>query len=196
MSFKILSVGAKEGKAPLVIITALENDKRKKYVISEGTYREIGCPLSGEEIDGDSLYVLCAEDERRRALQKSLNILSYADNNKTALRRKLRMAGFSKEASESAISECVMHGYIDEEKQAERLVLKHAAELLGPYRIKAKLAARYYSPALITKTIRALEERGEIDFKKNKALLISAKLGSDATYEEKMKLLYRYGYLK
>lgn len=196
MSFKILSVGAKEGKTPLVIITALENDKRKKYVISEGTYREIGCPLSGEKIDGDSLAVLCAEDERRRALQKSLNVLSYADNNKTALRRKLRMAGFSSEATEAAISECVMHGYINEERQAERLVLKHAGELLGPYKIKAKLAARYYSPALITKTIRALEERGEIDFKKNRDALICVKLGTDASYEEKRKLLYKYGYVK
>ena len=63
-------------------------------------------------------------------------------------------------------------------------------------RIKAKLAAKYYSPALISKTIRSLEERGEIDFKKQKEALLSTKLDNNAAYEEKMKLLYKYGYLK
>jgi len=192
---KILSVGAKEGKTPLVIITALNGEKKQKYTITEGTYREIGCPLSGEEIDGDALSTLINEDEKRRALLKSLNVLSYGDNNKKALFLKLLRSGFSKNAAEYAITECVMHGYIDEARQVERLVLKHTSELLGPHKIRAKLISRQYSPALINKTIRALEERGKIDFKKNKEALLSEKLGADATYQDKMKLLYRYGYI-
>ena len=196
MSCKILSVRAKEGKTPLVIITVLTDDKKQKYTISEGTYREIGCPLSGEEIDEEKLSVMLCEDEKRRALLKSLNTLAYADNNKATLRRKLRMAGFSSEASEEAIRECVMRGYIDEERQAERLILKHASELLGPYKIRAKLVSRSYSPSLISKTMKALEERGEVNFRENRALLLSSKLPDDASYDEKMKLLYKYGYVK
>lgn len=196
MSCKILSVGAKEGKTPLVVITALTDDKKQKYVVTEGTYREIGCPLSGEEIDADSLYTITSEDEKRRALAKSLNLLSYADNNKKSLLRKLTMAGFSRDASDYAIAECVMRGYVDEQRQVERLVLKHSSELLGPYKIRAKLVSRYYSPSLISKVISSLEERGEIDFKRSKAELLSTKLDKNATYEEKMKLLYKYGYLK
>ena len=196
MSCKILSVGAKEGKAPLVVITAITNEKKQKYVITEGTYREIGCPLSGEEIDGEALYTLSFEDEKRRALMKALNVLAYADNNKASLRRKLLMAGFSRECTDLAITECVMRGYVDEERQVERLVLKHCSELIGPHKIKVKLAAKYYSPALISKTIQSLEERGEIDFKKQKEALLSTKLDNNAAYEEKMKLLYKYGYLK
>lgn len=196
MKSRILSVGAKEGKTPLVIITALTDEKKQRYVISEGTYREIGCPLSGEEIDGERFSILSSEDEKRRALAKSLNVLSYADNNKRALTGKLMRAGFSREAIEYAVTECVMRGYIDEDRQAERLVLKHYAELLGPYKIKAKLTARLYSPALISKTIHALEERGEIDFKENRARLIREKLGEDASYDDKMKLLYKYGYIR
>ena len=196
MSCKILSVGAKEGKAPLVIITALNDEKKQKYVISEGTYREIGCPLSGEELDGDSLYILCTEDEKRRALAKALRILSYADNNKLSLKRKLRLAGFSTAAVDYAISECVMLGYVNEEAQIERIILKHASELLGPYKIKAKLMARQYSSSLVSKTLSALISRGEIDFKECKLKLLSTKLDKNATYDEKMKLLYKYGYIK
>ena len=196
MSCKILSVGAKEGKAPLVIITALTDQKRVRYTISEGTYREIGCPLSGEEIDADALFIMCLEDEKRRALQKSLNVLSLADNNKKTLLFKLRSAGFSREASEYAITECVMRGYIDEARQTERLILKYYSELLGPYKIRAKLTAKRYSPSLISETLRTLEEKGEINFKENSKALISSKLGTDAGYEEKMKLLHKYGYIR
>ena len=196
MTCKILSVGAKEGKVPLVIITALTDEKKQKYVISEGTYREIGCPLSGEEIDEEFFLILSTEDEKRRALAKSLNVLSYADNNKRALTGKLLRAGFSREAIEYAVSECVMRGYIDEARQAERLIMKHYAELLGPYKIKAKLVARQFSPALISKALCTLEEQGEIDFKANRARLIREKLGEEASYDEKMKLLYKYGYLR
>ena len=196
MTCKILSVGAKEGKTPLVIITALTDEKKQKYVISEGTYREIGCPLSGEEIEEDFFLILSSEDEKRRALAKSLNVLAYADNNKRALTGKLMRAGFSREAIEHAVSECVMHGYIDEARQAERLVMKHYEELLGPHKIKAKLVARQFSPTLISKAIRTLEERGEIDFKENRTRLLREKLGTDASYDEKMKLLYKYGYLR
>lgn len=196
MKSRILSVGAKEGKTPLVIITALTDEKKQRYVISEGTYREIGCPLSGEEIDGERFSILSSEDEKRRALAKSLNVLSYADNNKRALTGKLMRAGFSRDAIEYAVTECVMRGYIDEQRQSERLVMKHYAELLGPYKIKAKLTARLYSPALISKTIHALEERGEIDFKENRARLVREKLGEDASYDDKMKLLYKYGYIR
>ncbi len=196
MKSRILSVGAKEGKTPLVIITALTDEKNQRYVISEGTYREIGCPLSGEEIDGERFSILSSEDEKRRALAKSLSVLSYTDNNKRALTGKLMRAGFSREAIEYAVTECVMHGYIDEERQAERLVMKHYAELLGPHKIKAKLVARQFSPTLISKTVRALEERGEIDFRENRARLIREKLGEDASYDDKMKLLYKYGYIR
>ena len=196
MSCKILSVGSKEGKTPLVVITALTDDKKQKYVISEGTYREIGCPLSGEEINDEDLYTLVFEDEKRRALQKSLNILTFADNNKRSLSQKLIRAGFSRDAIDYAVSECVMRGYVDEERQAERLVLKYASELLGPYKITAKLVAKYYPSSMVTRAMRRLEEKGELDFKKNRAELLAAKLGEDASYDEKMKLLYKYGYLR
>ena len=174
----------------------MAGNEKRKYTVNEGTYRNIGCPLSGEEINEENLYTLVLEDEKRRALQKSLNILGFADNNKRALRQKLMRAGFGREAVDFAITECVMRGYIDEERQAERLVLKYSDELFGPHKIIDKLSAKHYPTALISKTIRSLEERGEIDFKKSKNELLEAKLGENAEYEDKMKLLYKYGYLK
>ena len=196
MSSVIRSVRARDTKPPTVTLTVASGEETAKYTITEGTYRGIGCPLSGEEIDEDFFLILSIEDEKRRALAKSLNVLSYADNNKRALTGKLLRAGFSREAIEYAVTECVMRGYIDEARQAERLIMKHYAELLGPYKIKAKLQARQFSPALISKALCTLEEQGEIDFKENRARLLREKLGADASYDEKMKLLYKYGYLR
>ena len=193
---RILSVRSKGEKTVLVTLDIEIDGIRKKYTVSEGTYREIGCPLSGEEIDEEFFLILSTEDEKRRALAKSLNVLSYADNNKRALTGKLLRAGFSREAIEYAVTECVMRGYIDEARQAERLIMKHYAELLGPHKIKAKLQARQFSSALISKALCTLEEQGEIDFKENRARLLREKLGADASYDEKMKLLYKYGYLR
>ena len=196
MTYEILSVKSKDKKSTLVQIELLRENERKKYVVSEGTYREIGCPLSGEEIDEDSIAALAEEDERRRALLKALNILSYADNNERTLKRKLITAGFSIAAAESALRECVSLGYVNEEKQLEHLILKYNRELYGPKKIVAKLSSRSYLAKDVIKVIRSLEEAGEIDFAKSKQSLIKTKLPENATYEERMKLLYKYGYIK
>ena len=196
MKYEILSVKSKDKKSTLVQIELFKDNERKRYIVSEGTYREIGCPLSGEEIDEDSLFALKEEDERRRALLKALNILSYSDNNERTLKRKLITAGFSTASAESALRECVSLGYVNEEKQLEHLILKCSRELYGPKKIIAKLSSRSYAAKDIIKVIRSLEEAGEIDFAKSKKELIKTKLPCDATYEERMKLLYKYGYIK
>ena len=107
-----------------------------------------------------------------------------------------RFVEIHKDEVEKFIKSGVMRGYVDEERQAERLVLKYASELIGPYKITAKLVAKYYPSSMVTRAMRRLEEKGELDFKKNRAELLAAKLGEDASYDEKMKLLYKYGYLR
>ena len=44
--------------------------------------------------------------------------------------------------------------------------------------------------------IRALEEEEKLDFTKTKKHLLATKLPEDASYEEKRKLLHKYGYIK
>ena len=194
MLLKILSVRTKEKGSPLVILTAEEEGKKIKYTITEGTYRKIGCPLSGEIVDEDSIAIITKEDEERRALAKALSLLGYTDNNERQLLRKLVLSGFSREAARYAIEECVRLGYIDEEKQLERLVLKYYGELLGPKKIMAKLISKLYTRGAISRAIQDLTERGEIDFRESKKALLRDKLPEGASYEEKYKLLSRYGY--
>ena len=194
MSQRIISVRAKEAKLPLVILTVESEGKRTKYTITEGTYREIGCPLSGEEIDSGALECIEREDEQRRAVAKALSLLSYTDNNKKRLYSKLVMAGFSSNAAANAVKECVMYGYINEERQIENLVLRYHRELNGPSRIFAKLSARGYDSKQIRKVIARLTESGEVDFESAKQELIEKKLGCDASEEDVKKLLYKNGY--
>ena len=163
MTCKILSIRTKESKSTLVVLLTETDGVRKKYTVSEGTYREIGCPLSGEVIDEDVISVISAEDEHRRALQKALNLLAYADNNEKTLQKKLRLAGFSREATAFATEECVRLGYIDEKRQIERLILKYASDLSGPNKIIAKLAARSYSTGAVIKIMSELEESGKLN---------------------------------
>ena len=193
---KILSVKTKEAKSALVTLEVSVAEKKIKYTISEGTYREVGCPLSGEYIDEDALSLLSSEDERRRAMAKSLSLLGYADNNEKGLYMKLIRAGFSREAASDSVEECVRLGYIDENRQLERYILKCAEELLGPYKIIAKLLSRGYSSKKIFAVINKLEAEEKIDFKSSKARVIESKLEDGAKEDDRRKLLYRYGYIK
>ena len=177
-------------------LTVLRGEEKTKYTVNEGTYRKIGAPLSGETIDGDSLDTLSKADGERRALIKALSILAYADNSERRLFSKLISHGFSREISEATVAECVRLGYINEEGQLNRYILKYCEELLGPKKILAKLASRGYSPSQISRAIKALEVRGEIDFTQSRRALLEKKLPPDASYEERRKLLFKYGYTK
>lgn len=196
MDGKLLSIRAKGKAGTLVELTILSGTEKTKYTISEGTYRRIGCPLSGEIIDGDSFDTLSKEDEERRALIKALAILAYADNSRQRLFTKLVNHGFSRDIARSTVEECVRLGYINEDAQLERFILRFSEELLGPKKIIAKLASRGYSPAQISKAIRVLEMQEKIDFTQSKKRLLSEKLPEGASYEERLKLLYKYGYTK
>ena len=194
MSHRIFSIRSKDAKLPLIILTVEHEGEKKKYTITEGTYRDIGCPLSGEEIDPQALEAVEREDEERRALAKALSILSYSDNNKRRLFAKLISHGFSTSAAESAIKDCVIHGYINEDRQIEHLIVGYHRELHGPARIFAKLRARGYDGKQIKAAMARLSEAGELDFERSKEALIEKKLSRDASDEDIKKLLYKHGY--
>ena len=190
----IHSIRAKNTKPPTLVLTVVCGEKTAKYNITEGTYRSIGCPLSGEEIDAATMEVIAREDEERRALAKALSVLSYSDKNRRELYARLISAGFSAPAAKAAVKECVIHGYVNESRQLEHLVMKYARALEGPTKICARLTARGYSKNAILETVSELTARGEIDLEQSKQLLISKKYPEGASSEEIKKLLYKHGY--
>ena len=194
MNAKIVSVKTKGERGALLVLTVENERGRVKYTISEGTYREIGCPLSEELISEDELELLAEDDERRRAMQKALSLLSYSDNNERQLTAKLIRAGFPRDAATDAVRECVRLGYIAERRQAEHLIRKYASALYGRPVIIAKLGAKGYAQRLCNEIIDELLRCGEIDFTAARARLIEKKLPEGATFEQRMKLLYRFGY--
>lgn len=176
------------------LITLIEDGKKNQYEISEGTYREIGSPLSGYFMDCGAYEVMRDEDERRRAMKRALRILECADKSKSALRLKLLSLGFSKEISSDTVEECVRLGYIDEGRTAERIVISLATrDLLGPKRIYAKLASRGYGSAVISRTISNLTQSGELDFDEVRQALILKKQPKDD--EEKRAILFKHGFI-
>ena len=194
-SIIVLSVRAKDGTVPLVVIEGKANEIKTKYTITEGTYREIGCPLSGEVLEGEEAELLVRRDEERRALAKALSILAYADNGENQLKIKLMRHGFSRSAIDEAVKECVRRGYIDDCRIIENAILKLTAELQGKKKIMAKLTAKGFSSGMVMKTVARLEAEGKINFSEARKRLISEKLPSESTKEEKLKLLHRYGYI-
>ena len=194
-SIIILSVRSKEGTVPLVVIDGESDGKKTKYTITEGTYREIGCPLSGEVLEDGEAELLVRRDEERRALAKALSILAYADNGEKQLKIKLMRGGFSKSAIDETVKECVRRGYIDDLRIIENAVLKLASELQGKKKIAAKLVTKGFSAGAVMKTVLRLEAEGKIDFTEARRRLIAEKLPPESTKEEKLKLLHRYGHI-
>lgn len=193
MAMKEVSYVRSHGsKAQLVTVGIALSDE--KYTISEGTYRRIGCPLSGDYLDEDDMRAIAREDGERRALARALKILSYADNSEKRLYTKLITAGFEPTYAKFATEECVRLGYLCEKSQLERFTVRLAEELWGPKKIMARLISRGYARDDIRQAIERLTDSGVIDFQQSRSKLIEKKLGDNFTAEDKHKLFKKYGY--
>lgn len=180
---------------PLLRLGIVEEGEKLAYTVSERLYSELSGLAVGEEIDEYTLDKIRGEDEYYNAKKKALSLLAYADNNEKTLVRKLLTKGISRSVAEDVAREMVSLGYINEERQLERIILNEAnRNFSGPEKIFRKLAAKGYSISKIKEVIRDLLDNGEIDFSKNASALIERKIGPDSSAEEKKKLLFRYGY--
>ena len=192
MQVKAVRAGKSQGYLTVVVT---DGEERKTFTVSERDYLEAGSPRPGDEPDGDMLAALSYSDENYRARLHALRILSYADNNERTLVRKLVSRGISHSLATEVAHEMVGRGYIDEERQLERLIITEAnRNLIGPHRIKAKLSSKGYSGADIDEIMGRLVDSGEIDFERSRKLLVEKKLTRGATDDEIKKLLYKNGY--
>lgn len=178
----------------LLSLGIVEGEESARYTVTESIYLEIGRPGLGDELTDEDMSAIKYADELVMAEKKALSLLSYADNNRRTLKQKLLRAGFGYEISDTVCEKMCSLGYIDENRQLERLVLIEAnTKLRGPERIIPALVAKGYSLADVKAVMRELVDSGVIDFRKNAKTLINKKL-PDADIEEKRKFLYKNGY--
>ena len=185
----------KEIKNTHLLTLGIDGDGESvRFTVSASVYASLGRPAVGEELSEHVYAELSYADELYRAEKKALSLLSFADNNERTLLQKLLRAGFCRDVARSVCERMVMLGYVDEERQLERLILKAANEaLLAERRICEKLRAKGYASSLVDRVMSRLVCSGEIDFSENKERLLS-RLPDDATDEERIKLLYKHGY--
>ncbi|MBQ8289437.1 MAG: RecX family transcriptional regulator [Clostridia bacterium] len=176
-------------------LTLLIGDDERKYTVDEGTYLRIGCPLPVVSLEDEALGLITECDERIRCVRRAARMLGYSDKSERALAARLREAGFSQSAVRYAIGRCCEAGYLNEDRALENLIERYAnRELLGPYRISARLLSRGYRGADISRALASLADAGTVDFKQNaRALLKKKGVSADA---EVQKILYKYGYRK
>lgn len=162
------------------------------YSIPASVYNST-CFAVGGELDELQLSELKALDAEYRAIKKALSLLSYSDKNKKELYMRLVRDGHSRENARAAVEYCLCHGYIREDEQLMRLVLREAnVNLRGPKYIREKLAAKGFSRDGIDSAIEELVNSGEIDFDLNFNTLCNKKEITDPA--EKRALAYKYGF--
>lgn len=185
----------KQEKSNLLLLGISEEGESARYTVSEAVYSSLGRPLRGATFTDEEMAEVVYADEEYRARKKALSLLALADNNERNLRLKLLHYGIRREIADEVVAEMVGRGYVNEERQLERLVLAEATEkLYGKRKILMRLVAKGYSASDIKNVIHRFEESGEIDFAKNKERLIERRLGDCSDTEEIKKLLYKYGY--
>ena len=189
----VVSFLKEAGTKGYLTLGILRDGEKRILTVSEEAFADAGSPLRGEELDEETFRFLSEEGERYAVVLRALRILSYADNSERSLTDKLRRAGFSADAAQNAAEEMVRLGYLNEERQLERLIAAEAnGKLSGPRRVCAALAAKGYPAAKIRAVLRRLTDSGEIDFSENFSRLLQKEHAE--TEEDIRKIRFRHGY--
>lgn len=192
---KLIYIRASKSKGYLALGFLDEEKNKYSLTVSEADYRRIGSHLIGDGISDFEFDSYKKSDELYRAKRKALSILSYGDNSEKMLRIKLLRSGFSGEISASVTEEMKNLGYINAERQLQRLVESLVnIHNIGPLKLFPKLIAKGYKKSDIQNAIDELTYSGAIDFSRSAERLIEKKLPEGASEEEKKQLLYKNGY--
>jgi regulatory protein len=197
--YKVNPISGGEETELFVEISHGENYERHKFTVSAEMFFELGIPISfaGEkEISRETYCVMESFAQCHGAVKKGISILSFGDNTKKGLCRKIISKGFSREAAEYACDYLEEKGYINEEDSARLLACDMAAKkLYGPKRISRALYEKGFDRDVVEEVL----DMCEVDFAEVCAKRI-AKMGGKEIFadrEEKQKAvaaLLRYGF--
>ncbi len=182
-------------------ITSGDNYEKRKLAVGSKMLAEAGItdtenlPFTVTREQFDTLEYMA---ELWEAVKKGLDILSFADNTKAMLIKKLRERSFDKYIAEDAAEYLSRYGYINEAGMLERLVDRLAnVKLYGRGRIKTEIFKKGISREVIDENLDSLFD--EVDFGENLKKLLLKKCDIDSLSDRKYResvyaAMYRYGY--
>lgn len=147
-------------------------------------------------VEDEAIRTLEHMAEKLKALKYASYLLGINDKSEKTLRSKLKLKGYSKEATDEAFEILKKNGYLSDERYCRRACeLMANGKLFGRRRLINELMAKGLSYDLCVKTV----DDAEIDFEENLRTLFDklskGKLPSDRDEKKKMSdKLLRYGY--
>jgi len=176
-----------------------EHIEKKKLIITAEMFFELGFPhfpCGKVEISCGKLDEIEYLAEKTAAIKRGLYILSFADNTKKSLVRKLIMKGFSKEIAADAADHLEKTGYINETEAAKTLSHDMAQKkLYGPRRISAALYEKGFSRNAVESTMKELDEDFHIICGKRIEAMGGKEIFADKAKKQKaVASLMRYGF--
>ncbi|MBE6653940.1 MAG: hypothetical protein E7608_00625 [Ruminococcaceae bacterium] len=176
-----------------------EHIEKKKLIITAEMFFELGFPhfpCGKVEISCGKLDEIEYLAEKTAAIKRGLYILSFADNTKKSLVRKLIMKGFSKEIAADAADHLEKTGYINETEAAKTLSHDMAQKkLYGPRRISAALYEKGFSRNAVESAMKELDEDFHIICGKRIEAMGGKEIFADKAKKQKaVASLMRYGF--
>ena len=168
---------------------------RRTYSIAIGIYKQIGSPTVGDILMDEEIKIINMGTDRAEAMARALRILSYSDNNRASLTKKLLEHGHYKENVIFVTQRMVELNYINERRQLDALTVSYAnKKLWGRRNIASHLIAKGYEAKDIHSAIDDAIERGDIDFDLIKRRLLRETVGANADERDIRAILYKYGH--
>lgn len=168
--------------------------KEYRFLISAQSFEQLH--LTSRTID-ERIYARLGEAHiLYEAVQKGIDLLSYTDQTKQVLTRKLTERGYPREIAEEAAIELEEAGLIREREQAERAAELSVRKRRGPSRIRSDLYQKGFEQDTIAHAIEYVE--ANFDFGEICAEVIRRKYGKiprDSDERRKMgQYLLRSGF--
>ena len=126
-------------------------DGLEQQPVSDETIVEHGLKV-GMDIDSSSLNPILKEDENKRALSASFNLLSFSQRSRKELAERLKHKFFTQEAINHAIDRLTVLGYINDNLFAKNLLELRRTQGKGSELIKFEMKRKGISNEIINET--------------------------------------------
>ncbi|MBL7996176.1 RecX family transcriptional regulator [bacterium] len=119
LTMKIIFITSFVKKYQKKIVGVVELDNGEKLQLEPDTIMQFQLQ-TGTEIDEKTLHNIRLADQKRKSLQKALQLISIRPRSAGELRERFKREGYLEETIESSLSHLIDNGYLNDELFAER----------------------------------------------------------------------------